>query len=87
MAKIIKMGSKKFLLTCLIFFLITSWIFSGWPRIFNFPPKIQGSDLFTALLLTTIFAFAILIIVNPPRPRLCFRRGFYFGKNIGKIAL
>ena len=25
----------------LIFILITGWIFSGWPQIFNFPPKIQ----------------------------------------------
>lgn len=25
----------------LIFILITGWVFSGWPQIFNFPPKIQ----------------------------------------------
>ncbi|MBU4338688.1 hypothetical protein KKB43_01150 [Patescibacteria group bacterium] len=32
---------SKFLL---ILFLITSWIFSGWPQIFNFPPKIQKAQ-------------------------------------------
>ena len=35
-----------------IFILITSWIFSGWPRIGNFPPKIQeahaGTQTFTS---------------------------------------
>lgn len=43
-----------------------------------FPPKIQGSDLFTVLLLTTIFAFAILIIVNLPRAVFGPCGAFYF---------
>jgi len=33
--------AKKFLRGFLIFLIVFSWIFSGWPRIFNFPPKIQ----------------------------------------------
>lgn len=32
---------KNFLKICFIFLTITLWIFSGWPQIFNFPPKIQ----------------------------------------------
>jgi len=37
--------TSKFLL---IFILITGWIFSGWPQIFNFPPKIQQARAATA---------------------------------------
>src|SRR3989338_6867559 len=37
--------TSKFLL---IFILITGWIFSGWPQIFNFPPKIQQVRAATA---------------------------------------
>ena len=31
------------------------------------PPEIEEVDLYTGLLLTTIVAFVILRIVNPPR--------------------
>ena len=33
-------GFKPFLKFFLIFILIFSWLFSGWPQVFNFPPKI-----------------------------------------------
>jgi len=46
MAKIIKI--------CLIFLLMTGWIYSGWPRVFNFPPKIQEAYALTA---TKTFTF------------------------------
>jgi len=56
----------------LIFVLITAWLFSGFPQIWQkprIPPEIQvaRAALFTTLLLTVILAFAILKIVNPPR--------------------
>ena len=35
------MWINKILKFSLIVILITGWIFSGWPQIFNFPPKIQ----------------------------------------------
>lgn len=35
-----------FLCISFIFFIITSWIFAGWPQIFNFPPEIQ--EIFAA---------------------------------------
>lgn len=38
----------------LIFVVITAWIFSGWPTIFNFPPKIQEARAAaTVVFLTT----------------------------------
>ena len=33
----------------------------------QFPPEIQEMDLSTKLLLTAVLAFAILIIITPPR--------------------
>ncbi len=44
MAKIVKNKFFNFLVICLIFMLMTVWIFSGWPRIWQnpaFPPEIQ----------------------------------------------
>lgn len=35
---------KKSLQFVLIFVVITSWIFSGWPQIYNFPPKIKNTN-------------------------------------------
>jgi len=32
---------KKFFKFIIVFLIITGWIFSGFPQIFNFPPKIQ----------------------------------------------
>jgi len=34
-------GGKKFAKFIVVFAVIFSWIFSGWPQILNFPPKIQ----------------------------------------------
>jgi len=31
----------------LVFVLISGWVFSGWPQIYNFPPKIQKTYAFT----------------------------------------
>lgn len=44
MAKVIKNSLGNFLLTVLIFLIVTGWIFSGWPQIFNFPLKIQEAQ-------------------------------------------
>jgi len=41
MAKKAKHYLKQAILFPLIFILIVGWVFSGWPQIFNFPPKIQ----------------------------------------------
>ncbi|MBZ9569823.1 hypothetical protein KJA16_02805, partial [Patescibacteria group bacterium] len=44
MAKIIKNALANFLVICLIFLMITVWIFSGWPQIWqkpSIPPEIQ----------------------------------------------
>ena len=44
MAKIIRSNLGDFLIVCLIFLVMTGWIFSGWPLIWKkpaFPPKIQ----------------------------------------------
>jgi len=85
--------TKKFLLKTLVFLLIFTWLFSGWPRIWpldelgtskiRIPPEVQEIDLSTKLLLTAILAFVTLIIVNPPRA--------YFGRCgvlfCGKIIL
>ncbi|MEK6878908.1 MAG: hypothetical protein AABY22_04835, partial [Nanoarchaeota archaeon] len=53
------MNAGKFLRTVFIFLLITSWIYSGWPRIFNFPPKVPmvlaGSQSFVATTTGTDF--------------------------------
>ena len=60
---------KKFIKSTVIFLLITLWIFSGWSRIWQkppIPPRIWVA-LSTTALLTGVFAFAILKIVNPPR--------------------
>ena len=51
------------------------------------PSENSGNDLPTILLLTAVFAFAILKIVNPPRAYFGRCGVFIFGKNIGKIAL
>jgi len=47
--------------------LISGWIFSGWPQIWE-TPAIYSVDLSTVLFLTGIFVFAILKIVNLPAP-------------------
>lgn len=76
---------KKFLKIILIFLLVFAWVFSGWPQIWQnppIPPEIQGGDLFIALLLTDVLAFAILIIVNPPRAVFGPCGVFIFGKNL-----
>jgi hypothetical protein len=70
MAKIVKNSLGNFLVIFVIFSLVTGWIFSGWPRIWQkpaIPPEIQEANLSTALLLTNVLTFATLIIVNPPR--------------------
>ena len=36
--------SKKFGQSILIFVITVGWIFSGWPQIFDFPPKIQEAQ-------------------------------------------
>src|SRR3989344_9195390 len=36
--------SKKFLSTLVSFLIIISWVFSGWPRIFSLPPKIEEAQ-------------------------------------------
>ena len=88
MKKIAKIS--KFLL---ILFLITGWIFSGWPRIWQnpkIPPKVQearAAELSTLLLLTAIFAFVNLKVVNPPRAYFGRCGVFIFGKNFGIIGL
>ena len=56
----------------LVLILITGWIFSGWPRIWNnprIPPEVQEAQaaLLTILLLTAVLAFAIIGILNPSR--------------------
>jgi len=89
MAKIIKNNFGNFLIFCLIFLIVTGWIFSGWPRIWQNPPipsENSGNDLSTILLLTAVFAFAIFKVVNPPRAYFGRCGVFIFGKNIGKIA-
>jgi len=68
----------------IIFILITGWIFSGFPQIFNpstlsrtgFPPEIQETNLSTILFLTAIFVFAILKLLTPPA--LTVGAGFLF---------
>ena len=40
---------KKFLKFLIVFLVITGWIFSGWPQIWNFPPKIQKARAATGL--------------------------------------
>ncbi|MDP2864148.1 MAG: hypothetical protein Q8N73_00600, partial [bacterium] len=47
MTKILKSKLGKFLRTCFIFMIVTCWIFSGWPRIWQnppIPPKIQEAQ-------------------------------------------
>ena len=39
-------SAAKFLL---ILFFVTSWIFSGWPRVFDFPPSIQKTQAAAAI--------------------------------------
>lgn len=72
---------SKILKSFLIALLITAWIFSGWPQIWQnprIPPKIQEAYLSTGLLLTAILTFAILAVVNPPRPKVRLSAGFLF---------
>jgi len=83
------MKPRKIIQFIIVFLLITSWLFSGVPRIWQkpaIPPEIQVA-LFTIALLTGVLAFAILKIVNPPRAYFGRCGVFIFGKNIGKIAL
>lgn len=47
---------SKFLL---IFVIIVSWVFSGWPQIFNFPPKIQIAE--AAISLKTAGTWARIV--------------------------
>jgi hypothetical protein len=63
MAKIVKNTIGNFLVIWLIFLMMASWIFSGWPQIWQ---KL-AILLSTVLLLTSNFTFAIFRIVNPPR--------------------
>jgi len=41
------MSVKKFGQFVLILIIATTWVFSGWPQIFNFPPKIQTAQAAT----------------------------------------
>jgi len=46
-----------------IFLIITGWIFSGFPQIWQNPPI---TNLSTILFLTGIFVFATLWVLTPP---------------------
>jgi len=53
MSRIIKNNVGSFLVICLIFMLMTGWIFSGWPQIWKkppIPPKIQEAQAATESL-------------------------------------
>ena len=65
------MHFNKFLKVSIVFLVIFSWIFSGWPQIWQ-------AELYTGLTLTAIFLFATLTIVNPPRPKVRLSAGFLF---------
>ena len=47
MARIIKNSLGSFLIVCFVFLIITGWIFSGWPRVWqnpSIPPKVQEAQ-------------------------------------------
>ena len=47
------MGLAKPFRFVFIFLIITGWVFSGWPQIFNFPPKVQEVYAVTVVVLTS----------------------------------
>lgn len=65
MAKIIKNSFHNFLLFCFIFLIVTGWIFSGWPQIWQnppFPPKVQKAYAADTVIFTETCAS------NPTQP-------------------
>ena len=47
------MGLAKPLRFIVVFLIITGWVYSGWPQIFNFPPKVQEVYAVTVVVLTS----------------------------------